>query len=216
MSTIPSESLLTQLKWRYATKQFDPTKKLDAATWAALAESLVLTPSSYGLQPWKFLAVTSPELKKALRPLSWGQAQVEDCSHHLVLLGRTGLTEVDLDRFVNATAATRGVTTESLAGYKGFMMKDLIEGPRSKTIAEWAARQVYIALGQLMTSCALLGLDACPMEGIDPAGYDKVLGLEGTGYTTRVACPVGYRLATDKYAALAKVRYAVKDVVEVR
>ena len=176
----------------------------------------MLTPSSYGLQPWKFIAVTDPAIKKQLREASWRQAQVEDCSHHVVMLARTTMTEADLDRLVAATVAARGVTAESLAMYKGFMTKDLISGPRAANIQAWATNQVYIALGQLMTSCAVLGIDACPMEGIDPVAYDRILGLEGSGYATRVACPVGYRLSTDKYATLAKVRYPAAELIEVR
>ena len=214
--TIPATTLLDTLSWRYATKAFDPAKKIDAATWEALAKSLVLTPSSYGLQPWKFLVVTSADLKKQLRTVSWNQAQVEDCSHHVVFLARTAITEADLNRYVEAAITARGVTAESMAMYKGFMTKDLVDGPRSKTIQAWATNQVYIALGQLMASAALLGVDACPMEGIDPAAYDRILGLEGSGYATRVALPLGYRLATDKYATLPKIRYAASELIEIR
>ena len=214
--SIPTSTLLDTLRWRYATKAFDPTKKIDAATWDVLAQSLVLTPSSYGLQPWKFLVVTSPELKKQLRPVSWNQAQVEDCSHHVVFLDKTSITEADLDRYVQATVAARGVTADSMAMYKGFMTKDLIQGPRAQVIQSWATNQVYIALGQLMATAALLGVDACPMEGIDPAAYDRILGLEGSGYATRVALPLGYRAAGDKYASLAKVRYPAAELIEIR
>ena len=214
--TTASTDLLAALRGRYATKAFDPTRKIDAATWEVLAQSLVLTPSSYGLQPWKFLVVTSPDLKKQLRAVSWNQAQVEECSHHVVFLARTTITEADLDRLVAATVAARGVTTESLAMYKGFMVKDLIAGPRAQHIQAWAANQVYIALGQLMASAALLGVDGCPMEGLDPAAYDRILGLEGSGYATKVALPLGYRLATDKYATLPKVRYAASELIEYR
>jgi len=214
--SIPSSTLLNALGWRYATKAFDPAKKIDSPTWDALAQSLVLTPSSYGLQPWKFLVVTNAGLKKQLRAASWNQAQVEDCSHHVVFLAKTTITEADLDRFVQATATTRNVPVDSLAGYKGFMVKDLVQGPRSQAIQNWATNQVYIALGQLMASAALLGIDGCPMEGIDPAAYDRILGLEGSGYATRVALPLGYRAAGDKYATLAKVRYPAADVIEYR
>jgi len=216
MSTISGESLLQQLNWRYATKKFDPTKKISAGDWSLLEQALILTASSYGLQPWKFIVVTDPTLKAKLRPASWNQAQVEECSHLVVFTAKQDVTEADLDRFIARTAEVRGATIESLAGYKGYMLGDLVKGPRHATIHEWAARQTYIAMGNLLTSAALLGIDACPFEGIEPAKYDQILGLVGTGYATVSACPVGYRAADDKYASAPKVRFEAKDVVDHR
>jgi nitroreductase len=216
MSIISGESLLQQLNWRYATKKFDASKTISAADWAVLEEALVLTASSYGLQPWKFIVVTDPALKTKLRAASWNQTQVEDCSHLVVFTAKQDVTEADVDQFIARIAEVRGVTVESLAGYKGFMMGDLVNGPRHAIINEWAARQTYIAMGNLLTSGALLGIDACPFEGIEPAKYDEILGLKGTGYATVSACPVGYRSADDKYASVPKVRFAAKDIVDHR
>ncbi|HJV48348.1 MAG TPA: NAD(P)H-dependent oxidoreductase [Geothrix sp.] len=216
MTAIPGESLLEQLNWRYATKKFDPAKKISAADWAVLEEALVLTASSYGLQPWKFIIVTDPALKAKLRPASWNQSQVEDCSHLVVFAAKEDVTETDVDRFISRIAEVRGTTVESLAGYKGFMMGDLVNGARHAIIQEWAARQTYIAMGNLLTSAALIGIDACPFEGIEPAKYDEILGLKGTGYATVSACPLGYRAADDKYATAAKVRFEAKDVIDHR
>ena len=216
MNTISGESLLHQLTWRYATKKFDPLKKISATDWAVLEQALVLTPSSYGLQPWKFIVVTDPALKTRLRPASWNQSQVEDCSHLVVFTAKKDITEADLDRFIARTAEVRGATIESLAGYKGYMVGDLVKGPRHAFIHEWAARQTYIALGNLMTAAAMLGVDACPFEGIEPAKYDEILGLVDTGYATVAACPLGYRSADDKYASAPKVRFEAKDVIDHR
>src|SRR5512133_360953 len=119
MSIISSDSLLQQLAWRYATKKFDPSKKVSAADWAVLEEALILTASSYGLQPWKFIVVTDPALKAKLRPASWNQSQVEDCSHLVVFAAQQDVTEADVDRFIARIAAVRGVAIESLSGYKG-------------------------------------------------------------------------------------------------
>lgn len=207
------DELLNLLRWRYATKQFDPARRITDELWRALEEALVLSPSSYGLQPWRFIVVTDPAVKERLLPVSWGQRQVIDCSHHVVFLAKQEITEADLDRYIGRVLEVRGGTRESMKMYKDFMLKDLVNGPRSRIIPEWAARQVYIALGNFMTSAAALGVDTCPMEGIDPAKYDEVLGLSGSGYATVVACPAGYRLATDKYAGLAKVRYPAEDVI---
>jgi nitroreductase len=216
MSTISGDSLLRQLTWRYATKKFDPARKVSATDWAVLEEALILTASSYGLQPWKFIVVTDPALKARLRPASWNQAQVEDCSHLVVFTAKRDITEADLDRFIARTAEVRGATLESLAGYKGYMLGDLVKGPRHAIIHEWAARQTYIAMGNLLTSAALLGIDTCPFEGIEPTKYDEILGLTSTGYATVAACPVGYRAADDKYASAPKVRFEAKDVIDHR
>jgi nitroreductase len=212
--SIPTQQLLTALEWRYATKVFDATKKIPADVWGALEKSLVLTPTSYGLQPYKFLIVQSPATRAALVPQSWGQKQVVDCSHFVVLLARTGMTEADVDKLISRTLAVRNLPAGSLDGYRGMMLGDVVNGPRGKIAHEWATRQSYIALGNLMTSAAVLGVDACPMEGIVPPEYDKILKLEGTGYKTVVACALGYRAATDKYASLAKVRYDTKELVQ--
>lgn len=216
MSTISGDSLLQQLAWRYATKKFDPSKKVSAADWAVLEQALILTASSYGLQPWKFIVVTDPALKAKLRPASWNQSQVEDCSHLVVFTAKQDVTEGDVDQFVARIAEVRGATVESLAGYKGYMVGDLVKGPRHANVHEWAARQTYIAMGNLLTSAALLGIDTCPFEGIEPAKYDEILGLQGSGYGTVAACPVGYRAADDKYASAPKVRFEAKDVVDHR
>lgn len=213
---LTTEQLLQAQSWRYATKKFDAGRTIPAEVWSALEQSLVLTPSSYGLQPWKFVVVTEPALKSQLRPASWGQAQIEDCSHLVVFLAQDAITEADLDRFLARTAEVRGQDVAALAPYRGFMLGDLVLGPRSKVIGEWAARQCYIALGNFMTSAALLGVDTCPMEGLDPAAYDRILGLEGSGFHTVCSCPAGYRAEGDKYASAPKVRYPADQVVDRR
>jgi nitroreductase len=213
MQPITPANLIDCLNWRYATKKFDPAKIIPPATWQALAESLVLTPSSYGLQPWKFIVITNAELKSQLKPLSWNQSQVTDCSHFVVFTIKKNLTAAHVDRFVASTAEIRGTTIESMAGYRNMMVADVVDGARSFNGNEWATRQTYIALGNFMTCAALLGVDACPMEGIEPVNYDKVLKLADQGYTTVVACAAGYRADDDKYATLAKVRFAIDDVV---
>src|ERR1035438_4722259 len=128
MSTISGESLLKQLNWRYATKKFDPMKQIPPADWAVLEEALILTPSSYGLQPWKFIVVTDQALKTRLRPASWNQAQVEDCSHLVVFTTKQDITETRIARFLPPLPEGRGVPTESPAGFRGFLVGDLVNG----------------------------------------------------------------------------------------
>ncbi|MCE0497897.1 MAG: NAD(P)H-dependent oxidoreductase [Methylacidiphilales bacterium] len=212
--TLDTATLLANLHWRYATKIFDPAKTIPADVWKALEETLVLTPSSFGLQPWKFLVITSPELKTRLKPHSWNQAQVTDCSHYVVFASKKKIGEADIDAFLARTAEVRGCTLDSLKAYRGMMVGDLVQGARSKVAAEWAVRQIYIALGNFMTAAALLQVDTCPMEGFVPAEYDKILGLEARGLTAAVCCAAGYRSETCKYAKLPKVRYKTADVIE--
>ncbi len=213
MNKMKNDHLIEALNWRYAVKKFDADRKISEENWKTLEDALVLTPSSYGLQPWKFLIVQSPELRKTLRGHSWNQSQVEDCSHFVVFAAKVQLDELYISNFLNETATQRGMDPTKLEGYKKVMMGDLLQGPRSKIIHEWATRQVYIALGNLMTVCAVLGIDTCPMEGIDNAKYDEVLKLKGTEYLTSVACAVGYRSADDKYSLAKKIRFNSSAIV---
>ena len=212
--TFSQDTMLRQLRWRYATKQFDPLRKISADNWKTLEDALILTPSSFGLQPWRFVVITDSKIREALVPFSWGQRQVADCSHFIVFSVKLTVTREDVDGFINRIAEVRGMTTESLATYRQMMVGTLVEGPMSATVGEWAKRQAYIALGNFMTCAALLGIDTCPMEGLDPAKYDEILGLPALGFTTVVACPAGYRSLDDKYAALPKVRFKREDLIE--
>jgi nitroreductase len=209
-------TLLNALRWRYATKAFDASRQIDTSTWDALENALVLTASSYGLQPWKFLVITDAAIRAELRPHSWNQSQITDCSHLVVLLKKRAITAADADRLIEVTAATRGIDATLLEGYRNMIQVDLIDGPRSQIIDQWSGNQVYIALGNLLTSAALLGVDTCAIEGFSPADYDRILGLESSEYKSCVVCACGYRSADDKYASLAKVRYAANDLIEHR
>ena len=213
MSTLKPSDLLAQLQWRYATKSFDASRKIPADVWAALEESLVLTPSSFGLQPWKFVVVTDPAVCAQLSAVSWNQPQPVQCSHHVVFAARKAMDEAEVDRFLASTVAARGGKVEDLAPYRGMMTGFIANAAKQGWLGEWAVRQAYIAIGQFMTSCAVLGVDACPMEGISTTDYDRILGLTDSDYRTVVACAAGYRAADDKYASLPKVRYAAADVI---
>jgi len=162
MNTVSTPQLLDALKWRYATKLFDATRKIPADTWLALEESLVLTPSSFGLQPWKFLVITDQTLREQLVPYAWHQRQVADASHLVVMAVRNGYAEADVDANVQRIAEVRGGTPDALMGFKGMIMKTM-ESLSQKDLEQWAKCQSYIALGQFMTSAALLGIDTCPM-----------------------------------------------------
>lgn len=213
MSDLTSpEAILTALRWRYATKTFDASRQIAADVWAALEESLILTPSSFGLQPWKFLIVESPEIRAQLQAQSWGQSQVTEASHFVVFAARTDVSSDDIASWVKRLAEVQGTPVEVLEP-----MKQMIDGFVGSMPLEarhaWNVRQIYIALGQFMTAAAILGIDTCPMEGLDASAYDKILGLEGTGHATAVACAVGYRSADDHTAGRPKARYEAADVI---
>jgi nitroreductase len=214
MNNGTTQQLLNALQWRYATKAFDATKKIPADVWQTLERALVLTPTSYGLQPYKFLVINDPVKRAELLPHSWNQKQVVEASHFVVFTARTQMTEADVTKLIQRTSDIRKIPAKSLNFYRDLMLGDIVNGPRGKTAHEWAARQTYIALGNLMTCAAVLGVDACPMEGLSPAEYDRVLGLNYSGYATVVACALGYRTATDKYASLTKVRYEANELVQ--
>ncbi len=209
-----STSLIEALNWRYAVKKFDKQKTISQDLWHALEESLMLTPSSYGLQPWKFIVVTNKELRQKLTSVSWNQKQVEDCSHLVVFAVKEKMDEAHVQSFVDQMAKVRGIDVSSIEGYRKMMIGDVVSGARGKVAFEWAARQAYIALGNFMTSCAMLNIDTCPMEGIDPVKYDEILGIAGTGWKTVVACPSGYRAADDQYASLKKVRFSRETLIQ--
>ena len=206
------DQLISHLNWRYATKAFDSSKKIEDSVWEKIEDSLVLTPSSFGLQPWKFIVVTDQAVKDSLVPHSWGQTQIANCSHLVILCAKKDTTEKDVAAFIEDTHATRGGDREALNGYQD-MMNGFLSQMSTEQKEAWAKNQVYIALGQLMTSAAVLDIDACPMEGITPPKFDKILGLEGSDYTTTLACPMGYRSEEDKYGTLAKVRYTKSDLI---
>ena len=213
MPTTSPSTVIDALNWRYATKKFDPSKKIPADTWSSLEQALLLSPSSFGLQPWKFIVVNDPALRAKLVPASWGQTQIADASHLVVFAFRKNLDAAYVDKFFARQVEVRGGTVEALDGYRKMIMGSL-DGARAKgTLDVWQSRQVYIALGQFMAAAALVGIDTCPMEGIDVSQYDELLGLAGTDFTTLCACPAGYRAADDKYAVAPKVRFPASEMI---
>jgi nitroreductase len=212
-ATIPPQQLVDALNWRYATKRFDPAKKIPAETWNALEQSLVLSPSSIGLQPWKFFVITDAAVKTQLTAASYHQAQVADCSHFVALSARRDIDAGHVERHIGRMAEVTGVTPESLSRFRAMTMRNLDKARAAGTLDVWQEHQIYIALGQFMASAAVVGIDTCPMEGIEPEKYDEILGLAGSNYATVVACAAGYRLPEDKYANTKKVRFKAEDVI---
>ncbi len=210
MEPLSHDTILDALNWRYATKAFDPAKKIPADQWAALEESLVLTPSSFGLQPWEFVIVENPEVREQLVPHSWNQRQVADASHLLVIALRTDIDEAYVDHFVKRVEEVRG--EPGFTAYRD-MMVGFINNLDAEGVKQWGKLQTYIALGQFMSVAAMMGIDACPMEGFVAAQYDEILGFKEKNLTTAVLCPAGYRSDEDKYASLPKVRFEKSNLI---
>lgn len=213
MHAISPDTVLNQLRWRYATKKFDPTKKIPADVWSKLEQAVVLAPSSYGLQPWKFLVITNAEVRKQLHPASYNQPQILDASHLVVFAAKNPPTPADVEHHIARTAQVRGLTPEILEDYKKRMLNSLSHMTEADAFA-WATRQCYIALGVFLASAALFGVDACPMEGFQNAQYDQILGLKAKGLGSVVIATAGYRAANDPAAMLPKSRFDVNDVIE--
>ena len=211
VSVVSPDQLLNSLRWRYAVKRFDATKKIPAPQWAALEEALVLAPSSYGLQAMKFFIVENRELRLKLKPASYEQGQIVDADKLVVFAVKKDFGAADVDRFVERIAEVRRVPKEALEGYKQTMLRSASLPPEK--VAAWLTRQVYIALGTFLSSAAALGVDACPMEGFDKDQYDQILDLPAKGYNAVVVATAGYRAADDAYATQKKVRFAKSDIV---
>ena len=206
-----SAGVIEALNWRYAVQAFDSEHKIADDTWRTLEESLRLAPSSLGLQPWKFIVVTDDEVKAQLVEYSYGQRKVAENSHLLVIASKTDYTAEDTAEFMALNARVRGVETTSLDGYAA-MINGAASSRSPEERADWLRRQAYIPLGMFLTAAALLRVDVAPMEGFVPAEYNRILGLDGTGYSATVIAAAGYRSQDDKYGHLPKVRYSHADV----
>lgn len=214
--SLNTTAIIEALHWRYAVKRFDPNKKISEGDWHALTESLRLTPSSYGMEPWRFLVIQKPELREKLKAVSWKQSQVTDASHFVVFVTKEVVTESDVDGYLERVVKARGSTLESLEGLKTMLMKNLVAGMTPDESLHWSQRQSYIAMGFLMETAALMKIDTTPMEGLDPREYDRILGIEGSGWRTVAAVALGYRSVEDKYQTAKKVRCTSDEIIEYR
>jgi nitroreductase len=210
--TVSDKTLIDRLEWRYATKRFDPAKKIPAHTWNTIQEAMRLAPSSYGIQPWKFIVVSDPAVREKIKAAAWNQPQITEASELVVFAIKKHLSAGDIDAYLKQASRVQNVPLDALTGYRGMMIGDLIQGPRSITVNFWSYRQVYIALGFALSAAAMLGIDACPMEGFDPAKVDDVLSLCEKGLASAVIATFGYRSPEDKLSAAPKVRFPAEEV----
>lgn len=216
MPAIDPDTLLERLKWRFAIKKFDPTKKIPGELWDKFESALQHSPSSLGLQPWKFIVVRDPELRKQLSTAARGQPQILDCSHLIIICAKTKLTQDDVNHYMDVIAKTRNQSLADLQGFKEMVGNAVLRGAIAAMMEAWARRQCYIALGTGLTSAALLGIDACPMEGFEPEKFDEILGLKARNLGSAVLLACGYRNPDDPYVKRAKVRFDKSEVFEHR
>ncbi|MFA5132016.1 MAG: NAD(P)H-dependent oxidoreductase [Candidatus Paceibacterota bacterium] len=206
------KTITEALMWRYATKQFDATKIVPEETIHQILEAGRLSPSSFGLQPWKFILVENKDLRLKLKEAAYNQPQVIDASHMLVLAYKNTVDEAYIDTYMQSVAEARSISVEDLAGFKGAIMGS-IAGKPSDALAVWNSRQVYLPLGIMLEAAALLEVDACPMEGFDTAKFNEILGLNEIGYSSVAMMTIGYRADTDTTAGAAKSRFPLGEVV---
>ena len=204
-------SFIEKLHWRYAVKKFDANQKLSAEQLTFIKEAIRLTPSSFGLQPFKVLVIQDQALKDKLKPASWNQSQISDCSELFVFTSLIDFSFDHVNQHMQNLSSTREVPLESLEGYKktihGFMhkMNDLER-------ENWISKQIYIALGNMMAAAAAEGVDVCPIEGFEKHLYDDILNLSSLGLKSVVSAAVGFRAADDKYQFVKKVRKSGEDL----
>ena len=199
-------------QWRAAIKLFDKNKKVSQNDWDKLTEVLRLSPSSMGLQPWKFVVVKDAEIREKLRKAAHGQAQITDASHLVVLCVQKNITPQYIDEYIVNVAKTRAVEESSLADYKKMLLSS-IAGKVADEIEQWSTKQIYIALGDLLSACALAGIDACPIEGFDHSQFDQILELDKYNIKSCVAAAVGYRSLEDKISKIKKVRFQKEKIL---
>lgn len=214
------KEILEALQFRHATKEFDPTKKISDSDFQFILEAGRLSPSSVGYEPWKFIVVQNRQLRAKLREVSWGaQGQLPTASHFVVILARTIKdTKYDSkyveDQMLNVKKFPLEVFEQIKVRYKSFQEEDLHLLESDRAIFDWACKQTYIALGNMMTAAAQIGIDSCPIEGFDFDKVQAVLEEEGLlenghlGISVMVA--FGYRMKEPR----PKTRKKLEDIVQ--
>lgn len=205
-------NLTDALRWRYATKKFDPTNSVKEETVHQLLEATNLSATSYGLQPFKFIVIQNQSLQDQLVASSYGQRQVADASHVIVIASRTDINEDYIEEYLNLVETERGLEPGSMDDYKS-IMGGTVTGMPPETMRQWTEKQCYIALGTLLAACALAKIDACPMEGFVAEEYNKILGLEKLNLESTLVVPIGFRSEDDETQHNKKVRRPLENMV---
>jgi nitroreductase len=206
--------IIDYYKWRYATKKFNPDKKIPISDIELIKESICLAPTSYGLQLFKVIIIKNQLKKDALRKLSYNQSQVSDASHLFIFCNSTKVFKKDIDLYIENKSISQKIPIEENKGYGDFLKKTLLN-KSSEEISEWTKNQIYIALTHLMTACASLKIDSCPIEGFDTSKYNEFLDINKKSLSAGVVAAIGYRSESDDSQHDRKVRKSVKDIFEV-
>ncbi|MEH0156798.1 NAD(P)H-dependent oxidoreductase [Limibacter armeniacum] len=204
-------NVIEKLNWRYATKKFS-TEKLPQDKVDTILEAATLTASSYGLQPWSIVVVNDPAVREQLVEHSWGQMQVKDASHLLVIARQSDMTPAHVEAYIDNIVNTRNIPADAVAGFKDTML-GTVNSLSAEDKALWMSKQAYIVLGNLLTVCATLDVDACPMEGFIPEKYDEILGLKEKGLASVLVLPIGIRAEDDSFQHMKKVRKSLEDTI---
>jgi nitroreductase len=203
---------LKQLQWRYATKKFNKSKKLSIAKLDIVKNAFNLTATSFGLQTIKLVVVEDKALRTQLIGASYNQKQVLDASHLLVICIQDNVSQDDVVNYYNNIKGIRNTSETILKPYRDDLIKTM-QGMTIKERQQWSTNQAYIALGNLMTVCAIEGIDSCPMEGFLPNQYDSILGLNKKGLKSVLLLPIGYRADDDMFSEFKKVRKPLSEAV---
>lgn len=200
------------LEWRYATKKFDDTKQISKNKIDVLLNAFNLTATSYGLQPVKLLVIEDKVLQKTLLPHAMKQEQIVQASHVLVFCVENVIDKNYIETYFNTIKTIRNTPDNVLASFRDFLISDF-ENKTPEEIKTWATKQAYLCMGNLLTVCALEGIDACPMEGFSPVDFDKVLKLEAHNLSSVLVMPIGYRAVDDMFSDFKKVRKNLEDSI---
>lgn len=206
--------IIEDLNWRYATKKFDASKRISDTDLEIIKESLRLTPSSYGLQPLQFLIVENSSVREQLVAASYGQMQVKEASHLIVICAISSIQNNHVDDYVENVIETRNADVERVNRYGDFMKKTFAEYTNEEKL-NWASKQAYIVLGQLLHTCASLRIDATPMEGFIVDRYSEILELSNENLTPVLVCPIGYRHEDDPIQHDPKIRKSIDDLFRI-
>jgi nitroreductase len=207
-------STIDYYNWRYATKEFNSEKKITNSDLEIIKESIRLSPSSYGLQLFKVFIIESQKLKDKLRIVSFNQSQISDASHLFVFCNYTKVLEKDIDLYIQNKSLIQQMPITKNEGYGVFLKKNLLKKETEET-SIWTNNQVYIALANLMTTCASLKIDSCPIEGFEASKYNEILNINERNMNAAVVCAVGYRSKLDTSQYEKKVRKSSQDLFEI-
>ncbi|MDU8886302.1 NAD(P)H-dependent oxidoreductase [Yeosuana sp. MJ-SS3] len=203
-------NVIEHLKWRYATKKFDANKHLSPQKVQIIKEAFNLTATSFGLQTISMLVVADKDIRKNLIEHSYGQRQVLEASHLLVLCIQDNITDTDVDDLFDNIQDKRHTSNTILDPYRDDL-KRMMQQMSVQERQEWSTKQAYIALGNLMTVCAIEQIDACPMEGFFATKYDDIFQLKDKGLKSVLVMPIGYRAEDDMFADFKKVRKTIAE-----